>query len=137
MDSLTTILFHAHSGWRYLVILVIVLALAKVGIGWLSGARWTRMDEILGALTPMMFNIQFLLGLVLWILQARWMFPGNNIGAWEHPVTMIIALVIAQLTWTRVKRAQTDRLKFRTATLGFAAAGLLLGLGVARITHVL
>lgn len=137
MDSLTIFLFHAHSGWRYLVILVVVLALGKAILGWATNARWTRIDQVLGALTPAMFNIQFLLGLILWILQARWLYPGNNIGAWEHPVTMIIALTIAQVTWTRVKRAPLDALKFRTATIGFAIAGLILALGVARITHVL
>ena len=50
---------------------------------------------------------------------------------------MIIASALAHVTSTRVKRAPTDAAKFQTATLGYIIAGLVVALGVARITHVM
>jgi phage-related holin len=134
---MVTGIIHAHSGWRYLVILIVVLAIAKYLLGWLGKGRWSKLDQTLGLLTPWMFNIQFVLGLVLWIMQERWLSAGNVVAAWEHPVTMLISVAVAQITWGRVKRAAADSAKFRTGAIGFIIAGLLLALGVARITGVL
>lgn len=135
MDS-AFVLLQAHSGWRYLVILVVVLALLKFLIGWLGQQRWSRFDQILGTATPIIIDIQWLLGLIVWITQQRWL--GNNpLASWEHPTTMTLALIAAHIGWSRAKRAVNDGAKFRTAFVSFLIAGLLVALGVARITGLL
>jgi hypothetical protein len=133
---MATGIFYAHSGWRYIVLLMLVLTIAKVLIGMVSKGRWSGLDEWLNRLTPIVIDIQFLLGLILWILQQRW----NGLdptASWEHPVTMIIASALAHATSTRVKKAPTDAAKFQTATIGYLIAGIIVALGVARITEVL
>lgn len=130
------ILFYTHSGWRYIVILVIVLALVKLLIGMVGNGRWGKIDQALGAATPIVFDIQLLGGLVLWVVQQRW----NGVlplASWEHPVTMILAIVAAHVAWSRTKKSTEDATKFRTAFMGFLIAGLLMGLGVARITQMI
>jgi hypothetical protein len=133
---MTNFVLQAHSGWRYLVILVVVLAIAKSLYGLFTGARWSKLDQTLGMLTPIMFDIQLLLGLVLWIMGQYWSVD-NPTAAWEHPVIMILAVAVAHIAWTRVKRAATDQAKFQNAGYGFLVAGLLLALGVARITRLI
>lgn len=133
MDT-TKILFEAHSGWRYLIILVLVLALLKFLIGLLGTQRWAKVDQVLGAMTPIMIDIQWLLGIILWIVEQRW-FGNDPLASWEHPVTMTLALIAGHSTWTRVKRAAGDAAKFRIAFLGFLITALLIALGVARITR--
>ena len=36
---MTSMIFYTHSGWRYVVILVLVVAIAMMLFGWL-GNRW-------------------------------------------------------------------------------------------------
>jgi hypothetical protein len=133
---MTSFVLQAHSGWRYLVILVIVLAIAKSLYSLSTGGRWTKLDQTLGMLTTIMFDIQVLLGLVVWIMGSYWS-VANPTSAWEHPVTMLVATAAAHIAWSRAKKAAADRDKFQNVAIGFLVAGLLLALGVARITRVI
>lgn len=133
---MTTGIFYAHSGWRYIIILAFVLIIAKALIGWLGKGRWTGLDRGLGLFAVISMDIQFLLGLVLWILRQGWV-GANALASWEHPFTMIVALALAHVTWTRVKSAPTDAAKFQTAAIGFLITGIVLALGIARITYVI
>lgn len=132
MDSIV-ILREAHSGWRYLVLLVLVLAILKLLIGLLGRQQWGRFDQLLGVATPIMIDIQWLLGIILWIIEQRWM-GGSALVSWEHPTTMTLALVAAHVGWSRAKRSTNDRAKFQAAFIGFLVAGVLVAVGVARIT---
>ena len=125
MDA--TMMIRGHSDWRYLVILVAVLALLKFLIGMFTGGRWGKLDQILGSAVPIVFDIQ------LWVMEKRWT-GGSALHSWEHPVTMILAIAVAHIAWSRTKKTSLDSAKFRTAFSGFLIASLLMGLGVARIT---
>jgi len=130
---MVTFLFEAHSGWRYIVIVVAIAAFLKLLMGLLSNSKWGAWDQRLGAALPIVMDIQFLLGLVLWVAQGRWNIPDPT-RTWEHPVTMLLAIAIAHITWTRVKRETVDSAKFRTGVIGYAIAGLLVAVGIARVT---
>ncbi|MCB0122007.1 MAG: hypothetical protein KDE31_04590 [Caldilineaceae bacterium] len=133
---MTQMLFYTHSGWRYIVLLVLIVAIVKLLIGLLGKQSWSKFDQILGVATPIVIDIQWLLGIVLWIMQQRWL--GNDpLASWEHPVTMTLALAAAHIGWTRAKRAESSQAKFQAAFIGFLIAGILVGLGVARITKVM
>ncbi len=125
-------IFYTHSGWRYIVILVVVLTLLKLLVGLLGKSQWGKLDQRLGAAFPIVFDIQLLLGLVLWAMQFAAGIPSRLMA--EHPVTMILAIVAAHIAWSRTKKTSLDSAKFRTAFSGFLIASLLMGLGVARIT---
>ena len=75
---MTYFVLQAHSGWRYLVILVVVVAIAKLLYGLFTNGRWTRFDQTLGMLTPIVFDIQMLLGVVLWIMGRYWITPTRS-----------------------------------------------------------
>lgn len=128
-------MLQAHSGWRYLVILITIAAIAKYGFSWLTARSWTGMDQMLGTAMPIVYDIQLLLGLLLWIMQQRWtgVVP---LSSWEHPVTMILAVVAAHITWSRVKKTSDDAVRFRTGAVGFLAAGVIMALGMLRITRI-
>ncbi|MCE7988665.1 MAG: hypothetical protein DYG89_46515 [Caldilinea sp. CFX5] len=133
--NLTNILFEAHSGWRYLVILVLVVALVKLLMGLVTNQRWSRLDQMLGVATPLVITIQWLLGIVLWALApTAWFLDRGSVNFWEHSVTMTLAVAASHIGWSRAKRASDDAGKFRAAFWGFLIAGLLVAVGVARIT---
>lgn len=130
-------LFYTHSGWRYIVLLVLTIAIIKLLIGWLGKQSWSRFDQILGVATPIVIDIQWLLGIVLWLMAPAAWFAGRNASFAEHAGTMTLALAAAHIGWVRAKRANSDTAKFQAAALGFLVAGILVGLGVARITGMM
>jgi len=133
-STLINILFQAHSGWRYIVILVAVLAIVKLLIGWLSNGKWSSLDQRLGIALPIVLDIQLLQGLVLYLMAPSAWFLGQNVGVAEHFGTMVLAIIAAHIAWARVKKNESSAAKFQIGTIGFAIAGLLMAVGVARIT---
>ncbi len=127
---MANMLFYTHSGWRYVVLLVLAIAVVKMLIGWLGKRSWGTWDQRLGVMTPIVIDIQWLLGLLLWITRGVPM-TGRSI---EHMTVMTVALVAAHIGWARAKRAADDHAKFKNAAIGYIVAGLLVALSVARIT---
>jgi hypothetical protein len=130
------ILFEAHSGWRYIVIVVAIAVFVKLVLGLVSNRQWDGWDQRLGAAFPVIMDIQFLLGLVLWIARQQWTIP-LPMRTWEHPVTMILAIAVAHIAWSRVKQTETSAAKYRIGVIGYAVAGLLLTVGTMRITGMM
>jgi hypothetical protein len=129
---MATGILYAHSGWRWIVLLMLVLTIVKALIGTFSKGRWGTFDEWLNRLTPIVIDIQFLLGIILWILLNGWT-GALGIGSWEHPITMIIGVALTHITSRRVKQAPTDAAKYQTATIGYIIAVLVIILGVIRV----
>ena len=126
-------LLMAHSGWRHLVILVLAVALVRIVYGLVTRARWVNLDDWLVRLTPIMYDVQVLLGLVLWLMQQRWT-GVDALRSWEHPATMLLAVLAAHFGTMRVRKTADDAAKFRTALLWFLISGALLTVGVLQIT---
>ena len=124
-------LFYFHSGWRYVVLLVLVVAIVKMIIGWVGKQSWSPWDRRLGVITPIVIDVQWLLGILLWLLAPSAWFAARNATLAEHLFTMTIALIAAHIGWARAKKAGVDAGKFRNAAVGFLVAGLLVGAGVA------
>jgi hypothetical protein len=122
-----------HSGWRWLVVLVGALAILKLLLGVVSRGKWSKLDQALGAATPIMLDVQWLLGIVIYIMGQWYANPAAVAGA-EHPTTMTLALIAAHIGWSRAKQASDDGAKFRNALLGFVVAGVLIALGIWRVT---
>jgi hypothetical protein len=122
-----------HSGWRWLVVLVGALAILKLLLGLVSRGKWSKLDQALGAAAPIMLDVQWLLGIVVYIMGQWYANPATVAGA-EHPTTMTLALIAAHIGWSRAKKTSEDSAKFRNALLGFVVAGLLIALGIWRLT---
>lgn len=134
---MTNMLFYAHSGWRYVVILVAIVAIAKFLIGWLGKKEWTRFDRILSVLYPVSIDIQWLLGLLLYVLSpGAWFHGTGSVNFWEHFVAMTLALAAAHFGSIRARKQAESVDRFRTLAIWSIVAGVLVALGVARITGV-
>lgn len=127
----------AHSGWRYLALLALVVAVVKYLMGWLGNGGWGKLDRQIGLITGIVIDIQLLLGLILWAVGAGMGIVGANITRTvEHPVWMLIAIVVMHVGQARIKKAD-DGDKAKTAAITFIVTGLLVAVGVARITGVM
>lgn len=121
------ILFEAHSGLRWLVILVAVVALVKFLMGWLGKKPYTKFDNTLAKVFTGIVDLQVLLGLIylIWNGVAGAGFPRYRL---EHSVAMILVAVAAHFVG-RGKAGDTAR--FRTATLAIVITLVLVYAGVA------
>ena len=105
-----SILLEAHSGVRWIVILIAVITLVKFILGWLGKKPYAPIDRTLGKVFAGVVDLQVLLGIIymLWTGLAGVGFPMYRI---EHGVTMILAAVAAHFA-ARVK-GTTDSARFQ------------------------
>lgn len=129
-----SILQGSHFGWWYIVSLVLVVALIKFLIGLLLNQKWSKLDQVLGLLTPIVITIQWLLGIGLWApIPNAWFHTRGSVTFWEHATTMTLAVAASHIGWSRAKRATDSAAKYRIAFISFLITGLLIAMGVSRM----
>jgi hypothetical protein len=129
----------AHSGWRYLALLFLTLALVKYAAGFLLNVEWGKFDRILGTVTTIVVDIQLVLGLVIWGWAAGIGIvgqPGTALRFMEHPVVMLLAIAVMHVGWVRGRKRETSVSKYSYALSTFAITSALIWFGVARVTGV-
>ncbi|MGE5815410.1 MAG: hypothetical protein ACM36C_13055 [Acidobacteriota bacterium] len=134
-----SVLITAHSWLRWLVLLAGILAFVGAVMGRSSRRTWGPGDNSPGRWYTILFDIQFLVGLLLYVWASPiTMAARENMGAamgnsatrfWlvEHPFGMIVALALAHVGRSRVRKAMTDRERFTKAAL-FYGLSLLIAL---------
>lgn len=92
-----------HSLLRWLVVLGGLAALAGYG----RAMARTQLDDVatrLGSIYAIALGVQFLTGLVLWLVQGRWD-AENVFFSFIHPVMMLLAVGVASAGISRARRA--------------------------------
>lgn len=130
-------LLTAHSLNRWLVVVLLLVALAGGIVGWTRGREWTRRDDRTSRLLIVVLDLQLLLGVALYavspLVRAGW----SDLAATmdnrtlqfftvEHAPTMIVAVVIVHVGRVIARRSEDDRRRHRVATVSVAAATLLI-----------
>ncbi len=128
-------IFMAHSGWRYIALLALTVAVVKYLVAWLRDGGWQKTDQRIGLIATIVIDIQLLLGLILWPIASNH-HPLSRVRGMEHPALMILAIIIMHVGWARVKKA-ADASKARAAAITFIITGLLVAVSVALVTGVL
>lgn len=89
-----TALLHAHSGLRFLVLLLGVVCLVVFGLGLATNKPFSKLHRILGASFAGMLHLQVLLGVTM-VAMGRW-FPALA----GHLAMMLLAAGAAQACMT-------------------------------------
>jgi len=125
---------HLHDTLRWLVLLSLVITLVKYAVGWLGSQRWQKSDNLLGIVFTSLMDLQLLTGLVLYFfLSPVTKLAMSDFGAAmknadlrfyavEHFAMMLIAVVLVHIGRAKSKKAKTDSAKFKTATIFFLIA---------------
>lgn len=127
MDAFSNILFHAHSGLRYLVLLAGILSFGYSLVASLRNRPWDRAGRILLSAFVGVMDLQVLLGVIL--IFVRVFFP----ALWGHLVMMILAAAVGHIASAVNKRRPPERQSHRTAALGAAGALILIVGGITAI----
>ncbi len=131
-----------HNISRWLVVIFGLIAIVRAFRGWLSKRDWQAQDDRFGKFYVMFFDIQVLLGLILYFGLSAITVPAfRNFGAAmgvtatryflvEHLGIMLIALVVAHIGRARASKAAQAVQKHKTSAIFFTASFLLLLAGI-------
>lgn len=126
-----------HSYWAYLVLLILIVAVINAVSGVTSKRTFKDKDLRISLFALIVTHIQLLIGLG-WYFMSPWYKSMKEIGmgetmsnaalrfqAVEHPITMLLAIVLITVGWSKHKKQITDTGKFKKIAL-FYGLGLLL-----------
>lgn len=121
-----------HSWWRWVVLLVAAITVIKMLFGWLGRREWTRLDDQLGLIFTITIDIEVLLGILVWIMSQAW--TRGMVAAFEHPITMLLALVLAHVGQRRARKTTDGTAKYRTSAIFYTLSFVLILAGVFLVT---
>jgi hypothetical protein len=122
----------AHSGWAYLVLLFLAIAIVSAFIGLVSRSEFTSGNRKLGLFALVFTHIQLVIGLVLYFISpygkavlGQMKNPALRLTSLEHPLINIIAIILITVGWSRHKKLTTSNGKFKSFAI-FYSIGLAL-----------
>jgi hypothetical protein len=133
----TGVLF-VHSWWRWVVMTLLVVVVARAFAGWLRARDWSRLDEWLHVALVSALDLQLLLGLTLYLWLSPFthaFFEAPGLGmkqpalrffGLEHIFAMTIAVVLLHVGRVRSRKAQGKLRQRRVWSFGLAALLLIL-----------
>jgi hypothetical protein len=130
-----------HSWLRWAVLLTGLVAWLR-GVGGKTARRpWTPQDELWGLLLTVSVDLQFVVGLVLYILSPITRISFQNFGAamqinvarfftLEHVIGMIAAIALVHIGRVKIRKAPDAERKHRLAMLLYGIALVLMFISI-------
>lgn len=126
------ILRHAHSGIRWIVLILLLFAIVNAFLKWQSGKSFADSDRKLFFFSMLSLHIQFLIGLALYFTSHKVVFAAesmknavNRFYLVEHSAMMLIAIALVTIGFGKVKKVEVDTEKFKKGFI-FYFLGLVL-----------
>jgi len=125
-----------HSGWAYITLIILIFAVVNAIIGLNSKKEFTDKDLRISLFTLIVAHIQLIIGFIAFFVSAQFEYVlDNGMGAAmkeptirlfvvEHPLMMILAIVLITMGFSKHKKQNTDKGKFKTIAL-YYGLGLL------------
>jgi hypothetical protein len=125
-----------HSGWAYITLIILVFAVVNAIIGLNSKKEFTDKDLRISLFTLIVAHIQLIIGFIAFFVSAQFKYVlDNGMGAAmkeptirlfvvEHPLMMILAIILITMGFSKHKKQTTDKGKFKTIAL-YYGLGLL------------
>lgn len=121
-----------HSGWAYLALLLLVIAVFNSFSGWFSKREFSSKDKKIGLFALIATHLQLVIGFILYFTSPKgldalgYMEDAEmRLTALEHPIVNILAIVLITIGWSRHKKAVASDLKFKSLFV-FYMLGLVL-----------
>jgi NADH:ubiquinone oxidoreductase subunit 2 (subunit N) len=133
----TTIQF-LHSYWGYLTLLIIILATVNSILGISSNRGFGDKDGRISVFALIVTHIQVIMGIILYFVSPNAIkaIQTNGMGevmkdsllrlfSVEHPLIMLLAVVLITIGYSKHKTKQTSKSKFKSIAI-FYTLGLIL-----------
>lgn|SRR5690606_27479485 len=122
---------HLHSGLRYVVLVLLILAIITAISGLTGKKNYTEGNRKLNLFTLIAAHIQLLVGLALYAMSSMVTFSDMssvmktaNLRYWtvEHISMMVIAIVLITVGHSKSKKAATAQAKHRSIAVFYSIA---------------
>lgn len=118
-----------HSWNRWVLIVVIVVALIYFARGWLMNKPWTKQGQTLLTIFSSLIGLQWILGIILLI------FMGNITGFgvrhyWEHLTVLTTALAVSHMHMSWRKKEFDDKTRYQRGILLIVGVLVLIAVGI-------
>ena len=126
--------YFVHSWWAYLVLLVLVIASINSLVGYASKKEYGANDLRIALFTLIVSHIQLIIGIVLYFVAPYFQaFSERGMGEVmgnaglrlylvEHPLMMIIAIVLITVGYSKHKNKLTSKAKFKMLGICYTLA---------------
>lgn len=133
------ILKSAHSGWRYVVFLLLIIAIVKALSGWFGNKNYTEGDRKLNVFALISAHIQLLIGLILYFGEGWYKLSSAGNAAvryfkMEHIAMMIIAIVLITIGNSKSKKLKDAVAKHKTIAIFFGLGFLIIVISIFMMT---
>ena len=127
-----------HSYWAYLVLLILALATINALVKFSSKKEYHDKDLRISLFTLIVSHIQLLLGLVFFFVSDYFSIISDvGMGAVmknadlrdkiiEHPITMLLAIILITIGFSKHKKKETSKGKFKTIAVFYTLALVLM-----------
>ena len=121
-----------HSGWAYLVVIVLVIAVVNSLIGLFSKKEFTAKDRKIAIFGLATIHTQLLIGLVLYFVSPKGFSQlgqmkdaALRLTSLEHPLINLIGITLITIGWMKHKKLRTSESIFKTFSI-YYGLGLVL-----------
>ncbi len=123
-----------HSGWAYITLLILIVAVVNAIIGLSSNKEFKAKDLRISLFALIISHIQLLIGFIAFFTSTQFEFlRENGMGevmkeseirmiVIEHPLMMILAIVMITIGFSKHKSKTTDDSKFKTIAIFYGIA---------------
>lgn len=123
-----------HSGWAYITLLILIIAVVNAIIGLSSKKEFKAKDLRIPLFALIVSHIQLLIGFIAFFTSTQFEFlRENGMGevmkeseirmiVIEHPLMMILAIVMITVGFSKHKSKTTDDSKFKTIAIFYGIA---------------
>ncbi len=128
--------YFIHTWWAYLVVLVLLVATINSLMGFFSKKEYGNNDFRISLFALIVTHLQLLIGLVLYFV-APYFQAFSEVGMGgvmkdstlrlylvEHPLMMLIAVILITMGYSKHKNKLTSNAKFKTLTIFYTLATL-------------
>lgn len=124
-----------HSGFRYIIFVLLIAAIIQSLLGWLNRKPYTELNRKINLFTLISAHTQLLIGIVLFFISPNVQFNANTMKndttryfTVEHWVMMLIAIVLITIGYSKSKKIVMPESKHRTVAI-YYLVGLLIIIG--------
>ena len=126
-----------HSYWAYLVVIVLIIASINAIVGYSSDKEYGATNFRIALFTLIVSHLQLLIGLALYFTAPYFKMWGEvgmggvmkdsvlRLYNVEHPLVMIIAIVLITMGYSKHKKKLTSKPKFKILAIFYTLALIL------------
>ena len=130
-------LLQLHSGFRYIVMLLLIVAILLSLVGWFGNKLYTKTNRLINLFTMISAHTQLLIGLCLYFVSPLVTFssetmkdPITRYWTVEHISMMIFAVALITVGHSRSKRTVNPVAKHRSVAIYYSLALLVIVLAI-------